>query len=941
MKIKVDYKKALLSFGAMIAMTLLTPIPGAAIIAQIVSALGAIGLEEKNNIEILYKTVKKKLKDAFEGIVKLDYNQYDFLLQHCFSAEAITNYMLVDDPINMIAEKMKSVLMDCVDDKKYIPSLDLSNIAKLVVDTIKHEIRNNSQLHDIQKRIYSEQILNQLKDIDDTLQNMLSMLYQPNSAEEYHSPRIYKDNRFHYSSQFVKLYGRNNDIDKLKPFCGYDENMKPLSNQSSFSWWGITGEGGSGKSRLAFDFSKLIEEEGWTVCFPPGNSKDILFRCSENLPNNTLFILDYAEYNTADIIEWLSMFGAQKYCNVLVRVLLIQRVSSNYQDIKINPRQKLFITNNMYDKNFLRLKSLDASELQEIMAEYARNCDKPINTKNLPCLLDKLKKVDGQLLRPLFALMVVDIYIDEGDTVFANTRDDLLNRICEKEYDDIKLSCGDDEDMQHYGLSIILMSTMIGGMELEGEEMSTLLPEEALSINQLLSFKRNQFFKSINLIVSEGHNKYCMPLEPDIIGEFFFFFYLEKLGDPDIYIALAWHKPYYMSRFIKRLYQDYVNNPYLEMYHHFFTYVTIPDSVTCIDGVAFAGCESIVKIIIPNSVTSIGIGAFNGCSNLTEITIPNTITSIDAFVFWGCSSLTEITIPDSVTSIGTWAFTDCCNLTEMIIPDSVTSIGIGAFRWCNSLTKITIPDSVTSIGDGAFEECTNLTEITIPSSVTSIGERTFAACNSLTEIIIPRTIILIKYEAFKECSNLTNIAIPDSVTSIGDGAFEECINLTEITIPSSITSIGEKIFAGCRSLTEVKIPRTVTRIGNATFKECSSLTEIKIPDSVTSIGKGAFEECISLTEIAIPNSVTSIWEKTFSGCKSLIKVQFSSTLTFIGKGAFMDCNSLTEITNPNSVISVGKKAFFRCNNLDITVSNTVKIIGDKAFKGCRSVNIEL
>ena len=52
--------------------------------------------------------------------------------------------------------------------------------------------------------------------------------------------------------------------------------------------------------------------------------------------------------------------------------------------------------------------------------------------------------------------------------------------------------------------------------------------------------------------------------------------------------------------------------------------IVIPEKVTYdYDGVEY-------------SVTSIGEGAFYGCRNLTSITIPNSVTSIDGSAFKGC-----------------------------------------------------------------------------------------------------------------------------------------------------------------------------------------------------------------------------------------------------------------------------------------------------------------
>ncbi|MCP8352674.1 leucine-rich repeat domain-containing protein [Candidatus Synchoanobacter obligatus] len=191
--------------------------------------------------------------------------------------------------------------------------------------------------------------------------------------------------------------------------------------------------------------------------------------------------------------------------------------------------------------------------------------------------------------------------------------------------------------------------------------------------------------------------------------------------------------------------------------------VTIPDSVTSMDTLAFAYCPGLTQVTIPGSVTSIGNGAFWSCSGLTSVTIPDSVTSIGDLVFDQCSGLTQVTIPDSVTSIGAGAFKGCSGLTQVTIPGSVTSIGYEAFGSCTGLTSVTILNSVASIGNSAFKGCTGLTQITIPGSMTSIGE-----------------------EAFGDCKGLTSIEIPNSVTSIGEGALEGCSGLKSLCIPGCI-----------------------------------------------------------------------------------------------------------------------------------------------------------
>ena len=411
----------------------------------------------------------------------------------------------------------------------------------------------------------------------------------------------------------------------------------------------------------------------------------------------------------------------------------------------------------------------------------------------------------------------------------------------------------------------------------------------------------------------------------------------------------------------------------------------------------FRGCK-LTSIIMPNSVTSIEGSAFADCSRLTSVTIPNSVMSIGSGAFWGCSSLTSITIPNSVTSIEDWAFYDCSGLTTITIPNSVTSIGFAAFSRCSGLTSITIPNSVTRIVSEAFEGCSGLTTIVseietpfalddvfdyglatliVPPGKKSVYQNT-AGWNKFTNIVEAGQggIIGCEFEdkgirylirgdntvsvVSRETKYSGDVILPESVefngntyivTAIAYNAFSGCSGLTSITLPPSIKKIGESAFDGCH-LNSVHISdleawchiifyegineyhsSNPMEYAQHLFLNGVEVKDLIIPNSVTNIGYAAFHFCSSLTSITIPNSVTEIEYHAFTGCSGLTSLTLPNSVTSIGHQAFSLCSGLISIRIPNSVTSIGRGAFDSCSGLTTIVSEIENpfVINDDVF----------
>ena len=336
------------------------------------------------------------------------------------------------------------------------------------------------------------------------------------------------------------------------------------------------------------------------------------------------------------------------------------------------------------------------------------------------------------------------------------------------------------------------------------------------------------------------------------------------------------------------------------------TSIVIPESVTSIREMAFAGCKSLTSVTIGNHVTSIGKSAFSGCDSLNNVQIPNSVTVIDHSAFYRCSSFTSIVIPDSVTSIGWRAFAFCDSVTSVAIGKGVTVIQSDAFRDCSNIEDVYIKDieAWVNISFGGLyhahpnwygtlhildENGEEVTEVAIPEGVTSISDHLFYNCKALTGVVIPDSVIHIGESAFSRCSSLKSIIIGNGIKSVGESAFYGCDDAI-YTEYKSVKYVGDvqnpyAILIGAidRKLSTYEIHPDTKIIAARAFAVCNNMTSIIIPEGVMGIGEFAFLECYSLTSIVIPASVERIVRYAFSHCTALKNITFENPNSWAGR----------------------------------------------------------
>lgn len=115
--------------------------------------------------------------------------------------------------------------------------------------------------------------------------------------------------------------------------------------------------------------------------------------------------------------------------------------------------------------------------------------------------------------------------------------------------------------------------------------------------------------------------------------------------------------------------------------------VTIPDTVTKIERIAFNGCESIRGVTLGRGVVTLGDAAFENCVSIEWFAVAagNTAFMADQWgVLYGTTQQTLYYYPSgrawpyynvnaATTCIGSYAFSSCNNLVNLFVPESVTS----------------------------------------------------------------------------------------------------------------------------------------------------------------------------------------------------------------------------------------------------------------------------
>ena len=204
-------------------------------------------------------------------------------------------------------------------------------------------------------------------------------------------------------------------------------------------------------------------------------------------------------------------------------------------------------------------------------------------------------------------------------------------------------------------------------------------------------------------------------------------------------------------------------------YQDDITEIVLPDNITSIGQNCFNENNGLSNVVLSSTLKKIKFGCFYDLSSLKELSIPGSVTSIDGVICEKCSQLTSMIIPSEWHLFGNRYFNQRNKLCSFELPESVVVVN-GEPIERNPIDKFDIPTYVTAIGDYAFIYDYQLKSIGIPTSVREIGCYAFAECKELRSIDIS-SVRRIGLKAFYGCISLESIEIPTSVSAFGRGCF--------------------------------------------------------------------------------------------------------------------------------------------------------------------------
>lgn len=345
------------------------------------------------------------------------------------------------------------------------------------------------------------------------------------------------------------------------PFCFRQDELRQLerfcADDRPVSWWAITGAGGSGKSRLAYEYMQKHSSDEWKILFlreeffsqVGGVGKYQQFNDWSHPQNLMLIVDDVGRYPDA-VAQWIENIIARKSESPKIRVLLLGRGGEDelwYMCFK----DTLSLFAYRYGP-FLALQPLSGEELRVFAQEYSQAKGLKIDESNIDNIAAALPEVDGEQ-SILYLMLLLDTAAEQG--VWShNNKEVVLDYILERELRTIKTRFrGNNKALKLY-MQLLIYATATTGVNVSD-------PPECLKEKCTAIF--DEFPDATSALKAMGaQDGVLRPFTPDLIGEYLVLTTLEEYfpfkADIEWFVKNTWNNsPNELVDFLLRVDSDF------------------------------------------------------------------------------------------------------------------------------------------------------------------------------------------------------------------------------------------------------------------------------------------------------------------------------------------------------------------------------------------------
>lgn len=269
--------------------------------------------------------------------------------------------------------------------------------------------------------------------------------------------------QYHFSQENIPFCGRNDELDELLNF---------INSSTPFLWWSITGQAGSGKSRMALELLHRLPT-GWFGFFLNDvlSARDI----EAFIPfTDTVVIIDYVcgrESLVAEYIRrFIDLFADTHY---KLRILLIERernkqTGSWYAKLLQRFGKYDSIEEYEYKENLLYIEDLEDCAVEQFIGKICTNnglADDAERNKELRIAYGR--KFECLKYRPLYVHLFVEAWIN-NDFSFPryDSYEDLLRYTLEREQEKWMSALDGDQECCNAFVRLIVRANISGNLNI-------------------------------------------------------------------------------------------------------------------------------------------------------------------------------------------------------------------------------------------------------------------------------------------------------------------------------------------------------------------------------------------------------------------------------------------------------------------------------------------